>query len=106
MSIVEYYRLIAACLWFEGSSRRDEALEQLVKGRIVRSRARLTAGVDETSVEFVTQYSEFAQFSVKFPLESGRHSLAMDAVQDGKANVLGDSRSALEDYQAARVTMS
>jgi CHAT domain-containing protein/tetratricopeptide (TPR) repeat protein len=89
-----YHQSLANLLWEQG--RREEALEQFAQARRVLHQARRTAGIDETSLEYVAEREGFITRAVNCALELDRNEEAFAAVQDGKATVFGDLYSRKE----------
>ena len=85
-----FYVGFGDALWDAG--RRDEALGSYTKARRLLRRARRLAGIDVDSPEFVAERLTVARRSVGRALDAGRTRLAFEAVQDGKAGILGDYR--------------
>jgi CHAT domain-containing protein len=83
-----YHQSLANLLWDQGE--REKALEQFSHGRRVLHQARRTAGIDETSLEYVAEREGFIARAVNCALALGRDEEAFAAVQDGKATVFGD----------------
>jgi CHAT domain-containing protein/tetratricopeptide (TPR) repeat protein len=70
----------------------ERGLGQLAEGRRALRRARRTGGIDETSLEFVEQRQTLLRAEVQHAVTLGQPERAFEAVQDGKASVLGDLR--------------
>jgi CHAT domain-containing protein len=83
-----FHQSLGNLLWEQG--QREQALEQFAQARRVLHQARRTAGIDETSLEYVAEREGFITRAVSCALELGRNEEAFAAVQDGKATVFGD----------------
>jgi CHAT domain-containing protein len=83
-----YHQSLANLLWDQGE--RERALEQFGRARRVLHQARRTAGIDETSLEYVAEREGFITRAVNCALVLARDEEAFAAVQDGKATVFGD----------------
>jgi tetratricopeptide (TPR) repeat protein/CHAT domain-containing protein len=90
---LKYHASFADLLWRDG--QHEQALEHLTRGRAVLRQSRRTAGIDETTLEYVAQREGFIDQTVRCTLAMNRHADAFASVQDGKATVLGDLRSRL-----------
>jgi CHAT domain-containing protein/tetratricopeptide (TPR) repeat protein len=84
----EYHGAYAAVLWQSG--QRDGALAHLSQARQILRQARSAGEIDETASEFVRKRLEHIFRAVYYALELGQPALAFEAVQDGKACMLGD----------------
>ncbi len=83
-----FHQSLGNLLWEQ--DEREQALEQFAQARRVLHQARRTAGIDETSLEYVAEREGFITRAVSCALELGRNEEAFAAVQDGKATVFGD----------------
>jgi CHAT domain-containing protein len=92
---VKYHGGYGEALWQTG--QQEESLEQFTQGRHCLRRARRTGGIDETSLEFVAERQGLVRRAVRHALEAKDDTLAFEAVQDGKAGVLGDLRGRNRD---------
>jgi CHAT domain-containing protein/tetratricopeptide (TPR) repeat protein len=88
-----FHHARAELLWEFG--QREQALDELTRGRDVLCQARRTAGIDETTLEYIAQREGFLSLCVSRALELDHPLDAFAAVQDGKAAVFGDLRSRL-----------
>lgn len=67
-------------------------LDEFTKFRRLSRRARYTAGIDETSLDYAGLRSGSRERAVRLALEAGQLRGAYQAVLDGKAGVFGDLR--------------
>jgi CHAT domain-containing protein len=88
-----YHSSLADLMWQTG--QKEQALTHLLQARSALREARRTAGVHEAALEYVREREGFIHQAVRYPLEMGRYTTAFEAVQEGKATVLGDLRSRL-----------
>jgi tetratricopeptide (TPR) repeat protein/CHAT domain-containing protein len=93
--LVKHHRGLGQALWEQGQP--EHALEHFDRARQATRRARRTAGIDDTSLEFVAARSGVINQAVCYALCLGRVEDAFAAALDGKGSVLGDLRHRLND---------
>src|SRR5262249_30405204 len=95
---VHFHHVFAEVLWRDG--QQESALEQLQLAQKALRRARRTAGIDATALEYIAQRQWLFNDAVFAPLTLNRTHLAFKAVQDGKATLFVDLRTRLRRGQA------
>ena len=77
-------------LWHIG--QKGEGLKKFTQELEAMRKARRTGGIDETNLEFIAARQQLVHDAVYYALEANQPKKAFDALQDGKAGVLGDLR--------------